>query len=52
MPEGVAWQIDVTPVDFAARAMVHLAVEQPQKGLGKVGADILFYFSCRETRDA
>lgn len=36
-PEGVSWQIDVTPVDFAARAMVHVAVEQPVKSLGHVG---------------
>ncbi|CAM9998615.1 unnamed protein product [Ectocarpus fasciculatus] len=36
VPEGVAWQIDVTPVDFAARAMVHVAVDQPSKGLGHV----------------
>ncbi|CAM9709754.1 unnamed protein product, partial [Ectocarpus sp. 12 AP-2014] len=36
VPEGVAWQIDVTPVDFAARAIVHVAVDQPSKGLGQV----------------
>ncbi|CAM9965248.1 unnamed protein product [Ectocarpus sp. 12 AP-2014] len=36
VPEGVAWQIDVTPVDFAARAIVHVAVDQPSKGLGHV----------------
>lgn len=34
--EGVSWQIDVTPVDFAAQAMVHVAVEQPTKSLGHV----------------
>lgn len=36
VPEGVSWEIDVTPVDFAARAIVHVAVDQPQKGLGNV----------------
>lgn len=36
MPQGVSWEIDVTPVDFAARAMVHVAVEQPAKSLGHV----------------
>lgn len=34
--EGVSWQIDMTPVDFAAQAMVHVAVEQPTKSLGHV----------------
>ena len=36
VPEGVSWQIDVTPVDFAARAIVHVSVDQPSKGLGNV----------------
>lgn len=44
VPEGVAWQIDVTPVDFAARAIVHVAVDQPSKGLGHVSFFFFTYF--------
>lgn len=36
VPEGVAWKLDLTPVDFAARAVVQVTVHQPQKALGKV----------------
>lgn len=36
VPDDVPWMIDVTPVDFAARAIVHLAVDQPSKSLGHV----------------
>ncbi|CAM9337931.1 unnamed protein product [Choristocarpus tenellus] len=36
VPDNSTWKADMTPVDFAARAMVHIAVEHPVKGLGKV----------------
>ncbi|CAM9749249.1 unnamed protein product, partial [Discosporangium mesarthrocarpum] len=36
VPEDLNWQMDMTPVNFAARAIVHVTVEMPRKALGKV----------------
>ena len=35
-PNDAPWRFDVTPVDFAARALVQLAVKTPVEGVGRV----------------